>query len=91
MRGAARELLVSRIAWSKFRGEDFDGVVRGLDLPWTEEWLRQIDGGEADPDRLELRQWRVARCRRDTGEAWVAWVTPAAEGSPSGYSFARRS
>ena len=79
--GGEGAVCFSYCPWSKFKDEDFDGAVHGLDLPWTAERLRQIESGEVDPDKLELRQWRVAKCRRaaDAGEAWVAWVTPAVE------------
>jgi hypothetical protein len=77
--------------WKKLRGSGSKRL--GLDLSWTEERLRQIETGHADPDRFELRQWRVASCRRaaEGGEAWIAWLTPmrddAQEVEASGYSM----
>ena len=49
--------------WSQYEHEEFDGWVMGLDLPWSAERLRQIESGEADPNEVELEQWRRGRRR----------------------------
>jgi hypothetical protein len=67
--------------WSEH--DEFDGTVRGLSLPWTEERLNEIERG-ADPNETELRQWREAMCRQtaDAGEANIVWIAPVPDENP---------
>src|SRR5262249_42657393 len=69
--------------WSRYEHEEFDGWVMGLDLPWSAKRLRQIESGKADPNEVELEQWRRARCRSDAegDDCWIAWIVPMREGN----------
>jgi len=63
--------------------DEFDGTVRGLNLPWTPGRINEIERG-ADLDETELRQWREVMCRRtaDAGEGYTVWIVPVTDGKP---------
>lgn len=57
---------------------EFDGDLDGLDLPWSASRIEEIEDG-ADPNDLELEQWRWAKCRAladGTDWTWTAWLIP---------------
>jgi hypothetical protein len=59
-------------------------ILPGVVLPWTAGRLRAIESGVADPNEVELQQWRDAMCRRvaDAGEGDTVWIVPVTDDLP---------
>lgn len=64
--------------WSVVEDWEFDGDLDGLELPWSDERINEIEDGD-DPTDAELQEWRRATCRQlADGSDWAvpAWIVP---------------
>ncbi|MGI6856309.1 hypothetical protein [Mesorhizobium sp. 1B3] len=64
--------------WSVLEDYEFDGDLDGLELPWSDERIEEIEEGD-DPTEAELAEWRRATGRQlaDHSEwAVPAWIVP---------------
>lgn len=50
--------------WSAVEDWEFDGDLDGLELPWSDERIEEIEEGD-DPTEAELTEWRRARGREN--------------------------
>jgi hypothetical protein len=64
--------------WPVLDDWEFDGDLDGLELPWSDERIEEIEEGD-DPTEAELAEWRRAKCRQlADGSDWAvpAWIVP---------------
>ena len=66
--------------WSEAEYMEFDpDDLEDRGLLWSEERLKELADGTAEPTEEELQQWRVTRCyelANASDYSWVGWIVP---------------